>query len=60
MAVLPFCPFFADFSTFTKIPQVPSFQAHSPVKTVIRQNAKKRPKIAKHTKHEPLPKRYFP
>jgi hypothetical protein len=28
------CQFFAHFSTFTKIPQVPSFQAHSPVKTV--------------------------
>ena len=34
------CPFFANFSTFTKIPQVPSFQAHSPVKTVFRQNPK--------------------
>ena len=32
------CPFFANFSTFTKIPQVPSFQAHSPVKIVFRQN----------------------
>ena len=51
------CPFFANFSTFTKISQVPSFQAHSPVKTVICRNAKKRPKIAKHTKHELLPKR---
>jgi hypothetical protein len=39
------CPFFANFSTFTKISQVPSFQAqHSPVKTVFRQNPKKRPK----------------
>jgi len=27
----PFSPFFAKFSTFTKIPQVPSFQAHSRV-----------------------------
>ena len=27
------CQFFANFSTFTKIPQVPSIQAHSPVKT---------------------------
>ena len=34
------CPFFANFSSFTKISQVPSFQAHSPVKTVFRQNAK--------------------
>ena len=34
------CPFFAHFSTFTKISQVPSFQAHSPVKTIFRQNAK--------------------
>ena len=34
------CPFFAHFSTFTKISQVPSFQSHSPVKTVFRQNAK--------------------
>ena len=34
------CPFFANFSTFTKISQVPSFQAHSPVKTVFRQNPK--------------------
>jgi hypothetical protein len=50
------CQFFAIFSNFTKIPQVPSFQAHS------RENRfppklEKRPKIAKHTKHEPLPKR---
>jgi hypothetical protein len=34
------CRFFVNFSTFTKIPQVPSFQAHSPVKTVFRQNPK--------------------
>ena len=32
--------FFAHFSTFTKISQVPSFQSHSPVKTVFRQNPK--------------------
>ena len=31
---------FSNFSTFTKIPQVPSFQAHSPVKTVFPKNAK--------------------
>ena len=36
----PICPFFTHFFTFTKIPQVPSFQAHSPVKTVFRQNPK--------------------
>ena len=36
----PFSPFFANFSTFTKISQVPSFQAHSPVKTVFRQHPK--------------------
>jgi hypothetical protein len=36
----PFSPFFANFSTFTKISQVPSFQAHSPVKTVFHQNQK--------------------
>ena len=35
------CPFFAHFSTFTKIShQVPSFQSHSPVKTIFRKNAK--------------------
>jgi hypothetical protein len=36
----PFSQFFAHFSTFTKIPQVPSFQAHASVKTVFRQNPK--------------------
>ena len=39
------CPFFAIFSAFTKISQVPSFQAHySHVKTVFRQNPKNAPK----------------
>lgn len=36
----PFSPFFANFSTFTKISQVPSFRVHSPVKTVFRKNPK--------------------
>ena len=36
----PFCRFFANFSTFTKISKVPSFQAHSPVKTIFRKNPK--------------------
>jgi hypothetical protein len=40
LGVCTICPFFAKFSTFTKIPQVPSFQAHSSVKTVFRQNPK--------------------
>jgi hypothetical protein len=38
------CPFFANFFTFTKIPQVPSFQAHSPVKTVFAETPKNAPK----------------
>ena len=29
----PISPFFANFSTFTNLHRVPSFQAHSPVKT---------------------------
>ena len=51
------CQFFANFSTFTKIPQVPSFQAHSSRENRFPPEPKKRPKIAKPTKHEPLPKR---
>jgi len=58
LGVLHHFPIFRQFFHFQKVPQVPSFQAHySPVKTVFCQNAKKRPKIAKPTKHEPLPKR---
>ena len=51
------CPFFAHFSNFTNFPKVPSFQAHSPVKTAPCRNANKRPNIAKHTTHKTLPKR---
>ena len=35
----------------------PLAQSQTPVKIVFCRNAKKRPKIAKHTKHETLPKR---
>ena len=34
------CHFFAKFSTFTKIPQVPSFQSQTPVKTVFPETPK--------------------
>ena len=50
----PFSPFFAIFFTFTKISQVPSFQAHSPVKTVFRQN----PKNARKSQNTPSTYRY--
>jgi hypothetical protein len=53
------CQFFANFFNFTKIHQVPSFQSQTPVKTVFAETPKNaRNKIAKHTKHEPLPTRY--
>jgi hypothetical protein len=46
------CPFFAHFSTFTKIAQVPS--AHSPVKSIFRTN----PKNARKSQNTPSTKPY--
>ena len=51
------CQFFAHFSNLRNFPKVPSFRSETPVKSVFPRNAKKRPTIAKPTKHETLPKR---
>jgi len=54
IAVLHHLPIFRQFFHLHEIPQVPSFQAHSPVKTVFRQN----PKNARKSQNTPSTNSY--